>query len=127
MATLYQSNPDGVSLKGPSMDYITVQLESLKLKLESKLAGIKMDAENEKSTLKQVYGAAMVKLPRSVKSMRVGEFNALYKCDLVTVVEGMRAAGKKRERLETPSQKTTSASRVPLMTPSRTVRRGEVL
>jgi hypothetical protein len=127
MATLHQSNQDGVPLKGSSMEYITLQLDSLKIKLESKLAAIKMDAENEKSTLKQVYGAAMVKLPRSIKSMRVGEFNALYKCDLVAVVEDMRAAGKKRERLETPSQQTTSASRVPLMTPSRTVRRGEVL
>ena len=98
-------------------------------RLESKIETLHGDCVNEKNKLKDVFAAAMVKIPKSVKAMRVAEFNALYKCDILSVIENLPApaAGKKRDRLETPSQQTRGGGRLPLATPSRTVRKGEML
>lgn len=67
----------------------------------------------------------MMRIPKSVKSMKVSEFNAIYKIDLVKLVQGkkaMLAAGGKS--LTTPLKPTNQAN---LTTPSRNLRRGEQL
>ena len=120
-------------LKGSSDADLANLLSTLKLQLEAKIETLHGDATNEKNKIKEIFAAAMVKIPRNVRSMRVGEFNALYKCDLLSVVETLpesaaaAAAGKKRDRFETPAQQMTGTGRVPLATPSRTVRKGEMM
>ena len=116
-------------LKGSSTADLVELLDKLKIQLESKIDTLQDDGTNEKNKLKDIFSAAMVKINKNVKTMRVGEFNALYKCDLLSVIENLPepAAGKKRDRLETPSQQTAARGRVPLATPSRTVRKGEML
>lgn len=121
-------------LKGTSPDDLSSLLKKLKLQLEAKIELLHGECIHEKGKVKEIFAAAMVKIPRNVKTMRVGEFNALYKCDLLSVIENLpepTAAGKKRDRLETPAASTSTngvgGGRVPLMTPSRTVRKGEVV
>lgn len=116
-------------LKGSSPADLVHLLDKMKLQLESKIETLHGDCVNEKNKLKDVFAAAMVKIPKNVKAMRVAEFNALYKCDILSVIENLpaTAAGKKRDRFETPSQQTGGVARIAHATPSRTVRKGEML
>lgn len=121
---------DAIPLEGLSSTNLTTLMGKLKLQLDAKIDTLQDDCISEKNKLKDIFAAAMVKIPRNVKAMRVGEFNALYKCDILAVIESLpeSAAGKKRDRFETPSQPSTGAGRrIPLQTPSRTVRKGEML
>ena len=116
-------------LEGSAPEDLVALLDRMKLQLEAKIETLHGDCTTEKNKLKDIFAAAMVKIPKAVRSMRVAEFNALYKCDILSVIENLPepAAGKKRDRLETPSQQTIGGGRVPLATPSRTVRKGEML
>ena len=116
-------------LKGTSPEDLVNLLDKMKLQLEAKIETLQGDCINEKNKLKDIFAAAMVKIPRNVRAMRVGEFNALYKCDMISVIESLpeSAAGKKRDRFETPSQQSTAMGRLAITTPSRTIRKGEVL
>ena len=117
------------TVSGMSPSNLAHLMSKMRLQLEAKIEALQGDCASEKNKLKDVFAAAMVKIPRNVKAMRVGEFNALYKCDILSVIESMpeSSAGKKRDRFETPSHQTSTVGRVPLQTPSRTVRKGEML
>lgn len=123
------ANKAAAVLNGTSAEDLASLLDKMKVQLDAKLDSLQEDCANEKNKLKVVYKAAMMKINKNIKGMRIAEFNALYKCDLLSIIEGLpeQAAGKKRDRFETPSHQSTATGRLAITTPSRTVRRGEVL
>lgn len=117
---------------GSNCEHVSALLEDLKAQFNQRIEAMHAEAMDAKNTQQQVYASGMVKLSKNVKRMSVREFDALYKCSLVGIARNIRdeysfAASKKRDRMavETPTAVRRSSRNI--MTPSRTVRRGEVL
>ena len=114
-------------LKGSSAADLAKLLGKMNLQLNKKIEELHGDCEDEKNKLKDLFASAMVKIPKPVKQMSVGQFNSIYKCDILALVNQSSeaaAAGKKRDRFETPANQS---ARQRITTPSRTVRKGETL
>jgi hypothetical protein len=121
-------------------------IESLRYDLSTRL---NEDIENLETTLAfsknqqhQEYMKGMIKVNRSVKVMKVSEFNATYRCDLLQYAQKIKevaaqllssaghGAGVKRDRQgnEVAIDLTAKKHFNPkLATPSRTVRPGETM
>jgi uncharacterized protein YaaQ len=123
------------NIVGTNCEHVSALMEDIKAQFNQRLESLQGDVTASKNTQQQVYASAMVKLSKNVKRMKVREFNALYKCSLLDIIRSicedqgpLAAATKKRDRMEveTPSAAVRRSSRN-LQTPSRTLRRGEVL
>jgi hypothetical protein len=98
--------------------------------LEQQITVLREDAEKEKEKLRQVYMAAMLKLPKNVKSMKVSEFDAVYKTNVVETILGVK--GKPpvpgAATAKVPEISVTYAALLNSILPSsQAMRKGEVL
>ena len=105
-------------------------LDELNHQFQIRLDALRDDLQDGKNQQQQAYASGMLKLPKSLRSMRVSEFNALYKMDLLQAARRIReGVGKKRDREQPIVAETPNPTRPhkKLETPSRTARRGEIL
>ena len=118
---------------GNSSDMAALAIAELKQQYQQRIEVLKTELDTSKSKQQQVMAAGMVKLSKTIKNMPVREFNALYKCDLLKLVQAVRdeqeAGNKKRSRVpaETPSSSRQGRGSKLLETPSRASKRGERL
>ena len=114
---------------GTDSKHVTAVIEELRKEFKNRLAGLKVEFVASKSKQQQVLAASMAKLPKSVKSMSIREFNALYKCDLISMVQAVREdeMSKKRVRDATETPAPTRQGGMQLQAAPRTVRRGEAV
>ncbi|EEC47609.1 predicted protein [Phaeodactylum tricornutum CCAP 1055/1] len=128
----FNSEDGGPSeIDGTNAAHIASILDDLKSEFQQRLDSLAADLTQSKNKQQQAYASGMVKLPKSIKSMKVSEFNALYKIDLIRAVRRVREdhpiVSKNRDRLATATPEPTRRNNRPIETPSRTVRRGEAL
>ena len=104
--------------------------------MEKRINSLRDDCISENNKQQQVFASAMVKLPRNTKNMTVSEFSALYKVDLLQTFLMKQPPNAKEMYSLTASHLQTPATVAPryqmtkkknITTPSRAVRRGEVL
>jgi uncharacterized protein YaaQ len=135
MGGFMDAGPGDSNIVGTNCEHVSALMEDIKSQFNQRLESLQGEVTTSKNAQQQMYASAMVKLSKNVKRMKVREFNALYKCSLLDIIrsicdeQGQLAAGtKKRDRMEveTPSAAVRRSSRN-LLTPSRTLRRGEVL
>lgn len=97
---------------------VEVEAESRQEELHARrLAGI-----NE---LLQVFAASMVGIPKKTKSVIARDFDSTYQSDIVALVVGNHERSAMAPVEATPRRRPGAVTAAP--TPSRTVRRGEVL
>ena len=107
-------------------NHLTLGLEDLQESLENRLVILKSQASKAKDVQKQSWVNAAVKIRKSVKEMTVKEFNLLYNCDLLNLLQ--QPLSKKRRgawnaiKTPAPSKPPTSISTV-----TRTAKRGEAI
>jgi len=114
---------------GSSNDASKKWEQTVRKELDERLGALHDDCESEKNKQQEVFAAAMVKLPRNIKNMTVTEFNSLYKVNLLQNFNNpdlMGTMSSTAKALQTPGT-SFSAHRKPLYTPSRTMRKGEIL
>lgn len=114
----------------PSQAQLDDILRNLKTQLRQRLDDLESQLTSAKNEQHQVYMTGMMKLTKSMKNMKVAEFNALYKCDLLQLVQPTRSNGPQKMRdhqLEHETPAPARRSNRNIETPSRTVRRGEML
>lgn len=113
-------------------------LENLKQQLKQKMDIMKAEIASAKSKQQQAYASAIVKISKSVKTMKVRDFNELNNCDIIQIVKMIRSqadgttdavvgVARARPQLAASTPGPLRRSQRNLMTPSRTVRRGEKL
>lgn len=116
-------------IKGIGRLQVEAVQDDLRSQFNQRLETLKTDCLGAKNKQKQAYASSMLKFPKNIKTMKVSEFNALYKCDLIEIVKRIRSRELSQSRdmgdLETPQPLRRSQRK--LQTPSRTVRRGEVM
>lgn len=105
-------------------DDLQVILQELEGQFQSRLDALQTDLEQGKQRQAQAYSAGMLKLNKSIKHMKVSEFQALYKVDLLEQAQRIKSCVKKRPLMETPLASKSSRG---LATPSRTARKDETL
>ena len=126
--------------KAPKDDeQVNALITDLRKEFVQRLDVLQAEYVASKNKQQQVLASGMVKLNKNIKSMTVREFNALYKCNLLQLVQAVRennnnnsantsSPSKKRDRgmtAETPSHQGIKLKQP--QSASRTVRRGEAL
>ena len=100
---------------------------------QMKVDQLREEAETYQQRLMNSYSAQMVKLSKTIKTMKISEFNALYKCDLLQILGQNSSKGGgippvssvPIAALQTPSHSMKKNSQ--LTTPSRLLRHGEAV
>ena len=138
------SGKSPAKVDGSDETHVSMMIEDLQRGLNRQLESIKLDMSACKQEQYQAHCRGMMKIPKSTRDMSIREFNQKYNCDLLDLLQNVRAnafentaedAAKnvpvamcgKRDRLETP---IPFRGNRPMQTPAtivRTVRRGEML
>lgn len=114
-------------------EHVTAIVDTLKTQFQHRLESLKADVTGLKNKQQQVWASGTVKLSKNVKNMTVREFNALHKTDILSVILSIQNEAMelpptgKRDIGEMETPLPSQRSRRNLQTPSRTVRRGEML
>jgi hypothetical protein len=111
----------------PSNDVWKAQMRQ---ELEQRITKLREDEEKEKEKLRQFYTAAMLKLPKNVKSMKVSEFDAVYKTNVLETILGVKGQPpiSGAATANVPEIPVTYTALQKLVLPSsRAMRKGEVL
>ncbi len=108
-------------------NHLTLALEDLQESLDNRLVILKSQASKAKDVQKQSWVNATVKIRKSVKEMTVKDFNLLYNCDLLTLLQ--QPALSKKRRGGWNAMKTPAPSKPPtaISTVTRTAKRGEAI
>lgn len=114
--------------EGNQRDHVEALVHDFRREHEQHMKNIQMEAEKEKQKQKQLHATEMVRIQKSVKQMTVDDFNTYFQCDLLQLIREAQCvvtttAATLPEGLQTPSFK----SKMKMETPSRTIRRGEVI
>jgi hypothetical protein len=115
--------------------FVQSSIDDMKEQFKQRIQPLKDDASYAINKCQQIHAANMVKIPRNVKNMTIGEFDAVYHCDLLQLIKDIRKDNSqihqpladktsRHQQLvsETPDVGSRSGRR--LQTPSRTVRKG---
>lgn len=110
-------------------------VDDMKLQFMQRLQPLKDDASYAINKCQQIHAANMVKIPRNVKNMTIEEFDAVYHCDLLNLMKGIRSnysqsshppstKQMRHQQLVSETPEMSGRARGRLQTPSRTVRKG---
>ena len=124
------------SVDGSNPDHVRLLIEDLETKFQQHLELLNADLFSLKKEQEQAHSTGMMKLSKSIRDMKIRDFNQAYSCDLLSLLKSkdgvQKVSGqilKKRERfpvVETPAPNKFRAKQPP-GTILRTVRRGETI
>ena len=109
---------NGNSKQQSTNKHLQSLLNELENQFQTRMDALQADLEDSKNQQTQAFMKGMLQIPKNVRQMKVSEFQALYKMDLIAVAQKVRndVLSKKRALPEVASN-----------TPSRMARRGEAL
>jgi hypothetical protein len=130
----HQDTAASFILKAPSsaVDYwdrshMMLLLQELQESLDNRLAILKSQASKAKDAQKQCWVNATVKIRKSIKEMSVQDFNAQYKCDLISLLTKSETTQRQSVYPMSSVASTPAPSKMTSKTELaiRTVKRGE--
>lgn len=65
-------------------------IENIKYLLSQKIQPLKEDAAYSINECQQIHATNLLKIPKNAKNMKIEEFDAIYHCDLLSLVKRIR-------------------------------------
>lgn len=80
---------------GSDAEQVQLLLEDLQAKYDQLVSNLKADLDQHKYQQEETLSTGLVKLPKSVRQMTVGDFNQSHNCDILAILkskDGVTAA-----------------------------------